>query len=121
MQRKELAGQQQRRGGAIAEGEAGFFDGETLPRRSGTVLFAPRFSEQLLPLFAVSRGLVLGEGSIWFHEAVLARELGILTLLGLPSLFEAAREGEWVRADGRNGSLERFSKGQAETIEEVEV
>lgn len=118
---KRTGGAATEAGGAIAEGEAGFFDGETLPRRSGTVLFAPRFSEQLLPLFAVSRGLVLGEGSIWFHEAVLARELGILTLLGLPNLFEAAREGEWVRADGRNGSLERFSQGQAETIEEVEV
>lgn len=108
-------------GGAIAEGEAGFFNGETLPRRSGTVLFAERFSERLLPLFAVSRGLVLGEGSIWSHEAVLARELGILTLLGLPNLFDHVREGEWVRADGRRGILERFSEGEAENIEEVEV
>ena len=108
-------------GGAIAEGEAGFFDGEALPRRSGTVLFAERFSERLLPLFAVSRGLVLGEGSIWSHEAVLARELGILTLLGLPNLFDHVREGEWVRADGRRGILERFSEGEAENIEEVEV
>lgn len=108
-------------GGAVAEGEAGFFDGESLPRRSGTVVFAQRFSERLLPLFAVSCGLVLGEGSIWSHEAVLARELGILALLGLPNLFDCVREGEWVRADGRRGILERFSEEETENIEEVEV
>ena len=107
--------------GAVREGEASFFDGETLPRASGAVLLANHCTEKLFPLLALSRGLVLERGNLWSHEAVVARELGLLSLIRVPGLFRAVREGEWLRADGRRGILERASEGDAERIEEVEV
>jgi phosphoenolpyruvate synthase/pyruvate phosphate dikinase len=107
--------------GAVREGEASFFDGETLPRASGAVLLANHCTEKLFPLLALSRGLVLERGNLWSHEAVVARELGLLSLIRVPGLFRAVREGEWLRADGRRGILERSSEGDAERIEEVEV
>ena len=107
--------------GAVREGEAGFFDGETLPRASGAVLLANHCTEKLFPLLALSRGLVLERGDLWSHEAVVARELGLLSLIRVPGLFRAVREGEWLRADGRRGVLERSAEGDAERIEEVEV
>lgn len=107
--------------GAVREGEASFFDGETLPGTSGAILLANHCTERLFPLLALSRGLVLERGNLWSHEAVVARELGLLSLIRVPGLFQLLREGEWLRADGRRGLLERFSEGEAERIEEVEV
>jgi pyruvate,water dikinase len=39
---------------------------------------------------------------------VLARELGIPAVVGIPGIVDALRDGEWVRIDGTTGTVERL-------------
>ena len=45
------------------------------------------------------------------HSAVVARELGIPAVVGVPGLLAVVQDGEPVRLDGAEGTVERLSVG----------
>ena len=47
-------------------------------------------------------------GSTLSHSAILARELGIPAVVGVPNLLATVRSGERLRLDGANGTIERL-------------
>jgi phosphohistidine swiveling domain-containing protein len=74
----------------------------------GHVLVATRTDPGWSPLFHTAAAVVVERGSVLSHSAVLARELGLPAVVGIPGLVSALRDGERVRVDGGAGTLERL-------------
>ena len=75
---------------------------------AGRILVALRTDPGWTPLFPAVRGLLVERGSALSHSAVVARELGLPTIVGIPGLMDALRDGERVRMDGATGVVERL-------------
>ncbi|HEV7805579.1 MAG TPA: PEP/pyruvate-binding domain-containing protein [Solirubrobacteraceae bacterium] len=60
------------------------------------------------PLFPTASGLIVERGSTLSHSAVVARELGIPTVVGVRGVTRILRDGERVRLDGGAGLIERL-------------
>lgn len=80
---------------------------------NGRILTALRTDPGWGPLFPSASGVLIERGSTLSHSAVLARELGIPAVVGVPRLLEIVRDGERVRLDGGRGVVERLDQGQA--------
>ena len=74
----------------------------------GHVLVAPRTDPGWAPLFPGAAAVVVERGSLLSHSAVLARELGLPAVVGIPGVVAALRDGERVRVDGAAGTIERL-------------
>ena len=53
-------------------------------------------------------------GSTLSHSAVVARELGIPAIVGIPGLTEILSDGEVVKMDGENGTVIRVEASEEE-------
>ncbi|WP_267081316.1 MULTISPECIES: PEP-utilizing enzyme [Limnobaculum] len=60
------------------------------------------------PLFPTAGGLLIERGSTLFHSAVVAREMGIPAIVGIPNITRLLRNGEYVRMDGGAGTVTRL-------------
>jgi pyruvate,water dikinase len=61
-----------------------------------------------VPLFPSISGLLIERGSVLSHSAVVAREMGIPTIVGLRKVTENIANGEKIRLDGSTGIVERL-------------
>jgi phosphohistidine swiveling domain-containing protein len=75
---------------------------------SGQILAAPRTDPGWVPLFPSISGLLVERGSLLSHSAVVAREMGIPTIVGLRGITDMLQDGERIRMDGRAGTVERL-------------
>jgi pyruvate,water dikinase len=75
---------------------------------AGHVLVATRTDPGWSPLFPSAAAIVVERGSVLSHSAVLARELGLPAVVGIPNLLRTLRDGELVRVDGTAGPVERL-------------
>ena len=75
---------------------------------AGHILVATRTDPGWAPLFPSAAAIVVERGSVLSHSAVLARELGLPAVVGIPNLLRALRDGELVRVDGTAGTVERL-------------
>jgi pyruvate,water dikinase len=75
---------------------------------AGHMLVAPRTDPGWAPLFPSAAAVVVERGSLLSHSAVLARELGLPAVVGIPGVVAALRDGERVRVDGLAGTVERL-------------
>ena len=75
----------------------------------GKILVAVRTDPGWAPLFPTASGLLIERGSTLSHSAVVARELGIPTIVGLKDLTRWLADGEWVRMDGSAGTVESLA------------
>ena len=80
----------------------------------GQILAAPRTDPGWVPLFPSISGLLVERGSLLSHSAVVAREMGIPTIVGLRGITDMLEEGERIRMDGRAGTVERLQLGGEE-------
>ena len=78
----------------------------------GHVLVALRTDPGWAPLFPSASAIVVEGGSLLSHSAVLARELGIPAVVGIPGLTTMLRDGDRVRIDGAAGTVERLESGE---------
>ncbi len=74
-------------------------------RLAGEILIAGRTDPGWVPLYPSVSGLLIERGSILSHSAIVAREMGIPTIVGIPGLLDAFDTGEWVRMDGSAGTV----------------
>lgn len=79
---------------------------------NGKILTALRTDPGWAPLFPAASGILVERGSTLSHSAVLARELGIPAVVGVPGLLDIVRDGERVRLDGSAGTVERLEVEQ---------
>ena len=80
---------------------------------NGRILTTVRTDPGWAPLFPTCGGLLIERGSTLSHSAVIARELGIPAVVGVPGLLSLVRDGERVRLDGGAGTVERLDAGEA--------
>ncbi len=72
----------------------------------GAVLVVPTLDPALAPLLPGLGGLVAETGSVLSHLAILAREHGVPTVVGLSDATDRYAEGTWVVVDGTTGEVE---------------
>ncbi len=85
-------------------------------RLDGQILVAARTDPGWVPLFPSISGLLVERGSPLSHSAVVARELGIPTVVGIRGLCAAVSPGQRLRMDGGAGTvrlLEEAGDGDA--------
>ena len=73
---------------------------------NGEILFAPRTDPGWIPLYPSLSGLLVERGGLLSHSAIVAREMGLPTVVGLKGLGRRLRTGMRVRLNGRSGRVE---------------
>jgi rifampicin phosphotransferase len=76
---------------------------------NGEILVTKRTDPGWVPLFPCISGLIVERGSVLSHSAVVAREMGIPTVVGLRGITDILQEGEAVVVDGSRGTVTRQS------------
>ncbi len=71
----------------------------------GAVLVVRTLDPALAPLLPGLGGLVAETGSVLSHLAILAREYGVPTVVGLAGATEKFTDGTWVVVDGTTGDV----------------
>ncbi len=69
----------------------------------GHIMVAERTDPGWALLFPVVEGLLVQRGSLLSHSAIVARELGIPCVVGIPGLLERLQDGQVVEMDGTSG------------------
>jgi phosphohistidine swiveling domain-containing protein len=70
---------------------------------SGEILVAERTDPGWVPLYPSISGLLIERGSILSHSAIVAREMGIPTVVGIHELTKRVKSGDRVTMDGSTG------------------
>ena len=69
----------------------------------GLILVAERTDPGWVPLYPTACGLLIERGSPLSHSAIVAREMGLPTIVGIPFLTKAVKTGDKVTMDGSTG------------------
>lgn len=88
---------------------------------NGQILCTVRTDPGWAPLFPTAGGILVERGSTLSHSAVVARELGIPAIVGIPGLTQSLRNGERVRMNGSTGTIERLDQPVSEPDTVVEA
>ena len=72
----------------------------------GEILVAPQTDPSWTPLFMVAGGVVVNTGSMGSHAMIVARELGIPCVGGIPGATDILATGDTIRVNGATGVVE---------------
>jgi pyruvate,water dikinase len=72
----------------------------------GGILVTYRTDPGWVPVFASATGLLIERGSPLTHAAIVAREIGIPTVVQIPGLTTRVQSGMQLRVDGHSGVIE---------------
>ncbi|MFT5434750.1 MAG: phosphohistidine swiveling domain-containing protein [Myxococcota bacterium] len=72
---------------------------------NGQIMVCERTDPGWVPLFPTAGGLLVERGSALSHSAIVAREFGIPTVVGIPGLMDRIVDGQWVELDGKAGTV----------------
>jgi pyruvate,water dikinase len=61
-------------------------------------------------LFPGAAGVLVERGSLLSHSAIVARELGIPTVVSVPGVTRWLTNGDWVELDGASGLVRRLAR-----------
>ena len=81
--------------------------------RPGDILVAPNVGPDWTPLFATIGGLVLDEGSLSQHAALVAREYKVPSVMRTREASKVIRDGQHVRVEGSAGTVELLYSADA--------
>lgn len=70
---------------------------------SGEILVASRTDPGWVTFYPSVSGLLIERGSILSHSAIVAREMGIPTIVGLTNITKRLKDGDVVEMDGATG------------------
>lgn len=76
----------------------------------GEILVAARTDPGWVPLYPSISGLLVERGSILSHSAIVAREMGIPTIVGIPGLCRTLKSGDRVVMDGSAGTVDLLAE-----------
>ena len=74
------------------------------------ILVASRTDPGWVPLYPSALGLLIERGSILSHSAIVARELGLPAIVGVPGLIKKLKTGDIVEMDGASGIIKIISE-----------
>ena len=69
------------------------------------ILVARETDPGWLFLMVAARGMVVQNGSPLSHTAITGRVLGIPTVVAVPGVLAAVRDGDWIEIDGSTGTV----------------
>lgn len=75
---------------------------------SGRIIVARSTDPGWVPLLIGAAGLAVERGGLLSHSAIVARELGIPTVVGLRGIVDAVRDGDLLELDGATGEVRRM-------------
>jgi pyruvate,water dikinase len=75
---------------------------------AGHILVAERTDPGWTLIFPAVEGVLVQRGSLLSHSAIVARELALPCIVGIPGLMDTLRDGEMVEMDGTAGTLRRL-------------
>jgi pyruvate,water dikinase len=84
-------------------------DPKSAELRGGEILVAERTDPGWIMLFPAAAGVLVERGSLLSHSAIVAREMGIPTVVAIPGLVRWLRDGDEVRMDGGTGAVVRLA------------
>jgi pyruvate,water dikinase len=73
---------------------------------AGEILVALRTDPGWVACFPAFSGILVERGSVLSHSAIVAREMGIPTIVGIEGLTRRIQSGQRVRMDGRTGEVQ---------------
>jgi len=79
-----------------------------------TILVAPTLPLDWLPLIEQSAALISEQGGMTSHSAIIARELGVPAVTGVPAITQQIRSGELLWVDGDRGKIYRLNQLSAD-------
>jgi phosphohistidine swiveling domain-containing protein len=80
---------------------------------AGRILVAEQTDPGWTLLFPAAAGVLVERGSILSHAALVARELGVPCVVGIPRLLDVLRDGEVVEMDGITGIVRRVPEAES--------
>lgn len=80
---------------------------------TGSILITQEITPAWLPLLRQASGIILEQGSMTSHGAIMARELGIPAIVGVPKVTQLLTSGETIILDGNTGKIHRESELQS--------
>lgn len=78
--------------------------------QQGEIMLAPSTDPSWLGLFLKAGGVIVETGGYLSHSAIVARELGIPTIVNIPGIMEQLEDGEFVKIDGEASCLIRSNR-----------
>ncbi len=78
----------------------------------GEILVAEHTDPGWVILFPLAAGLLVERGSLLSHSAIVARELGLPTVVAVRGLTKWLRNGDRVRLDGSTGVIRRLDSAR---------
>lgn len=76
---------------------------------NGEILVTHRTDPGWVPLYPSISGLLVERGSLLSHSAIVAREMGLPTVVSIPGLTKVIKSGMRVRLDGKAGTIKILS------------
>ena len=73
---------------------------------NGEILVTMRTDPGWIPLYPSVSGLLVERGGLLSHSAIVAREMGLPTVVGIKGLTKNLKSGMRVRFDGQSGLIE---------------
>ena len=71
----------------------------------GEILVAARTDPGWVPLYPSASGLLIERGSLLSHSSIVARELGLPTIVNIPGLIARLQDGMTVTMDAGQGTV----------------
>jgi rifampicin phosphotransferase len=91
---------------APSRGARVILDMEEADLEAGDILVTAYTEPSWTPLFVAIKRLVTELGGLMTHGAVIAREYGLPAVVGVKHATRLIRNGQRIRVDGTNGSVE---------------
>lgn len=88
---------------------------DTSVRLAGEILVTRQTDPGWVVLFPSISGLVVERGSMLSHSAIVAREMGIPAVVGVPGATQRIHTGDLLRLDGARGTVEILLASGAES------
>ena len=70
-------------------------------------------------LLTSAKGVISEKGSLLSHTAIISRELGVPSIVGVKDLTEIIHTGDQIRMNGDNGKIEIIRRGAADEAHKV--
>lgn len=95
-------------------GTAHVITNQPLPQKLplGTILVASEITLDWLPLIRKCTGIITEYGGLTSHAAILARELGIVTVVNANKATELIKNGDKLSINGNNGEIKNINSSR---------
>ena len=71
----------------------------------GTIVVSESTDPDLVRFLRAAGGVLTEQGGVTAHAAIICRELGVPTIIGIDGLLEQVRDGDWVEMDADRGTV----------------